>query len=193
MKRLPIGCIALALLAAVPAQGRAQAFYGSSTGGFGAAPGNLSGYSGGYGSGYGAGYGMGASTRSAPSWAGGAYGYSGYSGYAPSYSGYAPSYAGGYRPLAPTFPARSLTNLPAAPPRPAYIVVRVPAGARVLVDGRPTRQNGPRRTFRSPPLEPGEQYYYEVTVRRPGQAGQTRRVVVQAGGRVTVDFTRSGS
>jgi uncharacterized protein (TIGR03000 family) len=180
MKRLAIGCVALALLAVLPAQGRAQAFYGSSTGGFGAPPGNLNGYAGGFGSGYGAGYGMGASPRVAPSWAGGGYGYS---GYAPGY------YGGSYRPFAPAFSAGPAANIGMAPPRPAFLLVRVPAGAQVLVDGHRTRQTGTRRTFHTPALESGERYYYEVTVRRPGGKRETRRVVVWAGRRVTVDFT----
>src|SRR5262245_7621937 len=47
---------------------------------------------------------------------------------------------------------------------PAQIAVTLPEDARLLVDGHLTKQTGASRTFASPPLQPGVDYAYDITV-----------------------------
>jgi uncharacterized protein (TIGR03000 family) len=78
---------------------------------------------------------------------------------------------------------------------PAHVVVTLPEGARLLVEGQPTRQTGASRTFVSPPLEPGVNYTYELTaeVVRDGKSlAQTKNVRVRAGETTKVDFSTLG-
>ena len=67
---------------------------------------------------------------------------------------------------------------------PATVVVRLPAGARLTVDGTPTHSTGATRSFQSPPLEPGRTYHYTLEA-EVVQGGQTltvaREVAVRAG------------
>ncbi len=73
----------------------------------------------------------------------------------------------------------------------AHLIVQVPAGAEVWVDGSKTQQTGPSRDFVSPPLAAGRGFSYEVRARWKGEKGdveQTRQVPVHAGERVNVDF-----
>jgi uncharacterized protein (TIGR03000 family) len=46
--------------------------------------------------------------------------------------------------------------------QPAYLRVRVPAGAELLVDGTRTKQAGPERLFESPPLPVGRKFVYSL-------------------------------
>jgi uncharacterized protein (TIGR03000 family) len=76
---------------------------------------------------------------------------------------------------------------------PATIEVRVPAGAEIWIDDEKTRQTGPVRVFRSPPLEKGKEYPYAVRARwslagKPVE--QTQTVAVQGGVRARVNFPR---
>jgi uncharacterized protein (TIGR03000 family) len=71
---------------------------------------------------------------------------------------------------------------------PARVTVNAPAGARIYVDGVRTAE----RSFNTPALQPGREYYYDLRVEmvRNGRAqSQARRVTVAAGRQVTVDFT----
>jgi uncharacterized protein (TIGR03000 family) len=69
---------------------------------------------------------------------------------------------------------------------PAQVTVNAPDGARVFVDGVPA----PARTFRTPALQPGREYYYDFRVELAGNdQALTRRVTVAAGREVMVDFT----
>ena len=66
----------------------------------------------------------------------------------------------------------------------AVVQITVPEGAAVWFDGNPTRQTGARRTFSSPPLEPGNAYHYEVRARwlvKGKPVEQTQVVGVRAG------------
>jgi uncharacterized protein (TIGR03000 family) len=76
---------------------------------------------------------------------------------------------------------------------PARVTVRLPdADAQVWVEGKPTRQRGSRREFVSPPLDPGQNYTYEVRAvwtESGREVERTRTVRVRAGGTTTVDFT----
>jgi uncharacterized protein (TIGR03000 family) len=76
---------------------------------------------------------------------------------------------------------------------PAKVTVMVPVDAEVYFDGSPTTETGSERVFETPPLQPGTKYAYHI--RAAWNAGgdttsQTRKVEVQAGAKVTIDFTR---
>jgi uncharacterized protein (TIGR03000 family) len=72
--------------------------------------------------------------------------------------------------------------------------VRVPANnAEILVDGQRTTQTGTQRQFISPPLAPGFEYTYTVEARwqeNGQQMNKTRKVSVQPGREVVVDFSQ---
>jgi uncharacterized protein (TIGR03000 family) len=75
--------------------------------------------------------------------------------------------------------------------RGAIIDVRLPAEAAILFDGRQTSATGPERRFLSPPLTPGKEYVYEVSVRwHEGgrEVTRTRSLPVRAGERLNVTF-----
>jgi uncharacterized protein (TIGR03000 family) len=75
--------------------------------------------------------------------------------------------------------------------RSVHITVRVPAGARVWIDGVPTTTTGTVREFDTPPLARWGRYYYEVTARWNERGREvTQRQHVEFGGRedVRVDF-----
>jgi uncharacterized protein (TIGR03000 family) len=84
--------------------------------------------------------------------------------------------------------------VPVAPPSPqsAEIIVHVPAGAKVFVEGRPTKSVGPERHFETAPLQPDREYTYSLrtVVARDGRPDevQTRRVTVRAGEIAKVRF-----
>ena len=98
------------------------------------------------------------------------------------------------------YPARSPdynTVYPIAPPlsavtdNTARVEVRLPADAQLWFDGRGTAQTGETRSFRTPRLEAGQDYVYDVRAEwdadgRPVDA--TRKVTVHAGDRVVVDL-----
>jgi uncharacterized protein (TIGR03000 family) len=93
-------------------------------------------------------------------------------------------------------PAAPMTDLPAPAAKKgrASVTVIVPADAELFFDGVPSSATGTKRTFHTPPLDRGNTYYYSVRARwtadgRPVE--QTRKVTVQAGERVRVDFTKS--
>jgi uncharacterized protein (TIGR03000 family) len=78
---------------------------------------------------------------------------------------------------------------------PARLLVRLPADARLLVDGERTRAVGQTRRFISPPLDPGVMYHYDLTaeVVRDGRTlAVRRRVEVRAGEESTVTFEPAG-
>jgi uncharacterized protein (TIGR03000 family) len=87
---------------------------------------------------------------------------------------------------------------PAAPrtaPKPAdaraHITLKVPEGSEVWFEGTKTTSTGSVRTYRSPPLEPGSKYAYEVRVRwrdRGNEFTQTRQIQIAAGADVVEDF-----
>jgi len=74
----------------------------------------------------------------------------------------------------------------------AKVTVIVPGDAEVYFDGSPTGQTGTERQFFTPPLEKGQNYSYQVraTWNVDGDdISRTRKVMVQAGADVRVDFT----
>ena len=74
----------------------------------------------------------------------------------------------------------------------ARVVVRVPtADAQVWFDGRLTAQQGTERSFKSPPLDAGGDYSYQIRAhwRQNGQErDEVRTVSPQPGQEVRVDF-----
>jgi uncharacterized protein (TIGR03000 family) len=76
-------------------------------------------------------------------------------------------------------------------PKPAVVLVQVPAGAELWFDGNHTQQAGGERVFYSPPLQPGHAFHYVVRARWPqdGKAvEQFQMVTVQAGQKARVQF-----
>jgi uncharacterized protein (TIGR03000 family) len=81
-------------------------------------------------------------------------------------------------------------------PSPARITVRLPADARLTVDGVDCPLISDTRTFDTPALAPGQKYYYllKAEVMRQGRPiAQTRRVDFRSGERVTVTFENLGA
>jgi uncharacterized protein (TIGR03000 family) len=75
--------------------------------------------------------------------------------------------------------------------RSALITVQVPADAEIWFEGEKMSQTGTNRLFRSPPLEAGQNYSYEVKARwtANGQpVEQSRQVRVWPGAMVQVNF-----
>jgi len=134
---------------------------------------------------------------------GGGYG----GGYAPSYGcggGYAPAYGcgGGYaappdgrRPRdADMKEAEEESSIQAKVQElaPARLVVRLPADARLVVNGKTSQSMKPVRTFVTPPLAAGRAYTFTLNaqVSRDGEEyTATRKVSVRAGQRSEVAFT----
>jgi uncharacterized protein (TIGR03000 family) len=186
---------------------------GHGGGGFGGS-GHGGGYfGGGYGGGSfgGGGYGGGAFGHYGYGWGGsygwGNYGWAGYggSGYYPSVgygyggSGYVyPYYSGRSGYMYPYSGSGYYSNGPlsgsgyvAAGDSAAHIEVSVPADAKVWFNGMRTEQTGTDRSFKSPPLEPGRNYAYEIKAKwmedgKPVEKTQT--VVVQASNQLSVNM-----
>ncbi len=109
-----------------------------------------------------------------------------YSWYTPRYAVYVPVYP----PYVPP-PSAYQGYYPPAVAEPAYISVWVPADAEIWFDGTRTNGTGSFREYVSPPLTPGRSFTYEVRARwrQDGQeVSQVRRIAVQSGARVTIDF-----
>jgi uncharacterized protein (TIGR03000 family) len=108
-------------------------------------------------------------------------------------------YAAGRGPVAssrPIVPAR-----PAVPEEYAYgdsandaveMILKVPASAEVWFNGSKSAQQAKAvRRFVTPALEPGDDYYYDIRVRwteNGRSVEQTRRVLVRAGDRLTLNL-----
>ena len=74
---------------------------------------------------------------------------------------------------------------------PATILVSIPAGARLIVDGAPTSSTSEQRTLVTPGLEVGTTYVYSMraeVVRDGVTMVQTQQVNVRGGQTATVQF-----
>jgi uncharacterized protein (TIGR03000 family) len=74
----------------------------------------------------------------------------------------------------------------------ARVIVKLPEGARLFVDDQEIKTVSTRQSFRTPALDQGTAYYYEVRaeVMRDGKPVQEmRRVIVQAGQVAEADFS----
>lgn len=104
--------------------------------------------------------------------------------------------------IPPTPPVPPLPNLPipkipskavSAPAAPATVVVGVPAGAKVFVEGVALKSTAAERSFRTPALTPGQEYSYTVkaVIVEDGQEFvETKQVVVVPGETTTVSFEK---
>jgi uncharacterized protein (TIGR03000 family) len=93
---------------------------------------------------------------------------------------------GGGQPA--TVAPRRVTLLPTQ----ATVVVQVADDASLTVNGERVPELGSTRTFISPELTPGRDYYYTIKMERPGgTVTDTKRVYVRAGQTTRVDFTRA--
>ncbi len=73
----------------------------------------------------------------------------------------------------------------------ATLRVRLPADARLVIDGQESRQTGLLRRFYSPPLEPGKSYHYtlEWTYQKDGKSVTRKKTVhIRAGDDKEVDL-----
>jgi uncharacterized protein (TIGR03000 family) len=83
---------------------------------------------------------------------------------------------------------------PRGGPARASVAIRVPADAEVWFNGYRTTQTGTERTFTTPLLDKGEDYYYDVRARwteNGKSVVRERRVLVRAGMRAQADFLGS--
>ena len=79
---------------------------------------------------------------------------------------------------------------------PAHITVRLPADAKLTVDGVDCPLSSDTRTFDTPALAPGQRYYYLLKaelVRAGRPIAQTKRVDFRSGERVSVSFEDLGA
>jgi uncharacterized protein (TIGR03000 family) len=75
----------------------------------------------------------------------------------------------------------------------AHLTVRLPADARLLVDGQVVPLTSSTRRFDTPMLKAGQTYYYtlKAEVERDGRTRtETQRVIVAAGKDLEVEFTK---
>src|SRR5690348_6390786 len=80
--------------------------------------------------------------------------------------------------------------------RRATVIIRVHSSATLTVNDQPTQQKGERRSFISPPLEPGKKYSYTFVAEWMPRNNYetykvTRKVEVQAGKEVEVDMSKA--
>jgi uncharacterized protein (TIGR03000 family) len=64
-------------------------------------------------------------------------------------------------------------------PAPAYLIVHLPPNASLMVDNHQTKSMGPTRVLVSPPLQPGQDYTYQLTaqVMRNGKEETSKQQV----------------
>ena len=81
--------------------------------------------------------------------------------------------------------------VPSAPRQAARLTVKVPESAKLWVDDVYCPITSSERSFNTPTLEPGRQYFYtlRLEVEKDGDVvTESRRVFVAAGQRISVDF-----
>jgi uncharacterized protein (TIGR03000 family) len=90
--------------------------------------------------------------------------------------------------------AQTPTEQKASDDKEAYLVVTVPEGARLLVDGYETKTKGEVRRFETPPLMMGKKYAYKLKATWTDEAGKEvvreRKVTVKAGEETSVDLRK---
>jgi uncharacterized protein (TIGR03000 family) len=75
----------------------------------------------------------------------------------------------------------------------AQITVNVPQDARVYVDGTLVPDAAAMKTFATPELKAGKSYFYDLkaeVVREGKKTSETRRIFVEAGQKVNVEFKK---
>jgi len=149
---------------------------------------------------------------------GGCYGcYGGYGGCYGCYGGGCVGCYGGWAcygcqgvapasPYAPVMPApMQKEKAPAAEKVPApgkvdqtraKVIIEVPAQARLYIDDQVMPNKAGKRTFVTPPLQPGQTYFYDVKIELVSdgqQQVQTTRVVLRPGDVVAASFNGASS
>lgn len=84
------------------------------------------------------------------------------------------------------------TETPPAEKARVFFNVKVPADAELWFEGFKTSQQGERRKFQTPPLEPGKTFTYEIRARWTEDNGAVNRLQkfkVKAGDVLNIDFT----
>ncbi len=74
----------------------------------------------------------------------------------------------------------------------ARVIVRLPREAEFFMDGQKMKSKGARRVFRTPALDAGKSYYYELTAKMKHKGKtvkKTRRLVIRPGDEYRVTFT----
>src|SRR5206468_454636 len=109
---------------------------------------------------------------------------------------YGGGYGGGY--YGPGYKVEPIKTMPKGPEEPvaapAKIVVTVPAGAKLTIDGYVSTQTGSTRQLVTPVLQPGQTYVYTMvaeTTQNGQPVQQTQTVQVRAGQTTPVNFTFS--
>lgn len=99
------------------------------------------------------------------------------------------------KPLLPPVavkPAVAQATAPTTPPDRAKIVVKLPPGATLFVDGKRNERTDSVREFTTPALRAGKEYSYVMKAewRRNGQPeSQEQKIEFRGGEQLTVDFT----
>jgi uncharacterized protein (TIGR03000 family) len=78
-------------------------------------------------------------------------------------------------------------------PNVGRLVVSVPAEAQLFIDGQLMKTTSERRVFRTPTLEPGARYYYDLRaeiVIGGKTESETVRVIVQGGNEAEATFPK---
>lgn len=126
-------------------------------------------------------------------------------GYPYGYPSYGPAFAGsdypGYTVYSPSvssyqafYPPPDNSTVVAPRDNSVHLAIRVPADAEVWIDGVKGAQAGTQREFVSPPVTPGQDYWYSIRARwMDGDRTMdlTRKLKVHAGEMVNVDFNRA--
>jgi uncharacterized protein (TIGR03000 family) len=99
-------------------------------------------------------------------------------------------------PAAPAAPAAPAEKKATSVPTQATIVVSISQDAKLFVDGEPVTMTAASRSFLTPQLAPGNDYYYTFKAEavRDGQTvTETKRVTFRAGDVAQVNFTTLGT
>jgi uncharacterized protein (TIGR03000 family) len=94
-------------------------------------------------------------------------------------------------------PVKEMPKLPEKKPESssedmARLTIKAPIDMRISVDGQQTARDAAEMTFRTPALEQGKNYFYQVkaeVVREGKTVTETKRVLVRAGQQAVVDFS----
>jgi uncharacterized protein (TIGR03000 family) len=104
--------------------------------------------------------------------------------------GYSGGYYSGYSPYAP-----NTGMIGRAQNAPATVVISLPPDAKLSFDDRPTASTSALRSFVSPPLDTGKNYYYTLRAEANREGRDmviTRRIAVRAGQETRVTFEFAG-
>jgi uncharacterized protein (TIGR03000 family) len=98
----------------------------------------------------------------------------------------------------PSQPVQTATPMPKqeATSKVARVTVEVPANSRLWVDNVECPMNTPVRSFNTPPLNPNQQYFYDLKVElaRDGRTvTESQRVLITPGQEARVNFTNFGA